>query len=69
MHELAVVAMFHSETPPSVARRYREHAVVERHKRATEYNATLPGDRTNRGYEPVDEATIEALAEQRDRLK
>jgi hypothetical protein len=69
MHELAVVAMFLSETPPSVARRYREHAVVERHKRATEYNATLPGDRTNRGYEPVDEATIEALAEQRDRLK
>jgi hypothetical protein len=69
MHELAVVAMFLKENPPNVARRYQEHAVVERHKRAKEYNATLAGDRTNRGYEPIDDATIKALAEQRDRLK
>lgn len=69
MHELAVVAMFLKENPPSVALRYREHAVVERHKRAIEYNATLPGDRTNRGYEPVDDATIKALTAQRDRLR
>lgn len=69
MQELAVVAIFLRENPPSVARRYREHAAVERCKRAIEYNATLSGDRTNRGYEPIDDATIKALTDERDRLK
>jgi hypothetical protein len=69
MHELAVVAMFLRENPPSVACRYREHSVVERYRRAIVYNSTLPGDRTNRGYEAIDDDTIAALTVQRERLR
>lgn len=69
MHELAVVAMFLDQNPPSVARRYREHAVVKRYKRAVEYNATLPVTHAARGYEPIDEETVKALSEEQDRLK
>lgn len=69
MHELAVVAMFLKENPPSVARRYREHSVIKRHKRATEYNETLPVTHAEKGYEPVDASTMKVLTEERDRLK
>jgi hypothetical protein len=69
MHELAVVAMFLRNSPPTVARRYREHAAVKQYKRATEYNETLPMSHAERGYEPIDEPTMKALREQRDRLK
>jgi hypothetical protein len=69
MHELAVVAMFLKANPPSVARRYREHSVVKKYKRATAYNETLPVTHAGRGYEPVDAHTMKVLAEERDRLK
>lgn len=68
-HELAVIAMFLRNNPPNVARRYREHAVVMRHKRAVEYNSTLGNPDAGFGFEPIDSDTVTALAGQRERLK
>ena len=69
MHELAVVAWFIRDNSAEVAQRYREHSVVERYKRAVEYNRTLPQTHTHLGYEPIDEETMQQLAERRERLR
>lgn len=69
MHELAVVAFFIKDRPPDVARRYQEHSIVERYKRAIEYNRTLPVTHAERGYEPIEEKTVSELSEQRGQLR
>ena len=69
MHELAVVAAFILAHPPEVAERYREHSVVERYKRAVEYNSTVARTRAGLEYEPIEDETVTALAQERDRLR
>ncbi len=69
MHELAVVAFFIRDNPPQVAQRYREHAVVDRYKRAVEYNRTLPQTHAHLGYESIEEETLRGLAQRRARLR
>jgi hypothetical protein len=69
MHELAVVAFFIRDNPMEVARRYRAYAVVERHRRAVEYNRTLPRTHADLGYEPIADEEVRQLAEQVDQLK
>ncbi len=69
MHELAVVAFFIRDNPPDVAHRYREHSVVERHKRAVEYNRTLPRTHAHLGYKPIEEEAVRAMTQRRKGLE
>ena len=69
MHELAVVAFFIMDNPPEVAQRYREHSVVERYRRAMEYNRTLPQTHADDGYEPIEEEAVREMAQRRERLR